>query len=343
MTSQSRRSDEVRARRSQRRTPSRGSKAKQSTTRRQMPPMVTRSTTMGTPRSVSQMRSQPEARRRLDLVVGTAGTEIRLPAVGLPRLSWRVVSFVLLIGFIYVFYSMWTSPQYRVTDEKITVNGLHRVNREELIDISGILDKPIFLVNTDELEVFLEKEVPALEIAEVTVGMGGDMLINVVERVPVIVWNQQNIDQVWWVDMYGMRFKALGASDGLIHVAADVPPPTPPAEPLEAEADGTEAAAEATSSANDSGLLMSPELVQGIMEIPAYMPVGAELIYDSVHGIGWQDPDHGWVVYFGKQLSDMPLRLKIYQAIVNYLSDKNNQPVLISVEFLHAPYYRMEP
>lgn len=341
MASQSKRSEVVRARRSQRRTSTRGSKAKQSTTRRQMPPMVSRNT-MGTPRSAAQMRSKPE-RRRYDIALGATGSEVRLPAIGLPRLSWRLISFVLLIGFSYLFYFMWTSPQFTVTDEKVTVNGLHRVNREDLLDISGIVDKPVFLINTEDLEASLEKEVPALELAEVSIGMGGNVLINVVERIPVIVWNQQSIDQVWWVDMFGMRFKALGASDGLIHIVADVPPPTPPAQPVETEAEATEAAAEATSTADDSGLLMSPELVQGIMEIPAYMPAGAELIYDDIHGIGWQDPDHNWVVYFGKQLDQMPLRLKIYQAIVDYLSDKNNQPVLISVEYLHAPYYRMEP
>jgi len=230
----------------------------------------------------------------------------------------------------------------------VTVNGLHRVNQTDLLAVSGILDKPVFLINTDELASYLEKEVPALELAEVSVSLNGKVLINVVERVPVIVWNQTAIDQSWWVDRFGMRFKALGASEGLIHVQAEVAPPEPSAPTLDAEemteaAQDSDAAELVLTTAEDSGQLMSPELVAGIMEIPAYMPAGTELIYDESRGIGWKDPDHGWMVFFGKELDQMPLRLKIYQAIVNYLEDKNNQPALISVEYIYAPYYRMEP
>ena len=308
--------------------------------------MVTRSK-MGTPRSAAQMRSKTrEPRQRFDIAVGAAGSEVRLPSIGLPRLSWRLASALLLVVFGFLFYTLWTAPQFTVTKDTVTVNGLHRVSLDNLLESADILDKPIFLIDTDDLEVLLKKRVPALEMVEASVTLSGGVVIDVVERVPVIVWNQQAIDQVWWVDMYGMRFKALGASDGLIHVVADVPPPTPAVELEEdedAEDEDAEDTAEAVSTADDPGLLMEPELVEGIMEIPAYLPAGAELIYDDQHGIGWVDPEHGWEVYFGKQLDEMPLRLKIYQAIVDYLSDKNNQPVLISVEYVHAPYYRMEP
>ena len=63
--------------------------------------------------------------------------------------------------------------------------------------------------------------------------------------------------------------------------------------------------------------------------------------FDPTHGIGWQDPA-GWIVYFGLDGSDMLQKLQMYDAIVKDLQSRNVTPEFISVEFLHAPYYRME-
>ena len=65
------------------------------------------------------------------------------------------------------------------------------------------------------------------------------------------------------------------------------------------------------------------------------------LVYDSVHGLGWNDPK-GWEVYFGSEDQDMEMKLTVYQALVDRLENEGIQPAMISVEYVHAPYYRME-
>jgi cell division protein FtsQ len=71
------------------------------------------------------------------------------------------------------------------------------------------------------------------------------------------------------------------------------------------------------------------------------VPADTQLVYDSQYGLGWED-QLGWEVYFGLQTSDMEQRLVVYQGVVDYLTDHGLQPELVSVEFIHAPYYRME-
>jgi hypothetical protein len=56
--------------------------------------------------------------------------------------------------------------------------------------------------------------------------------------------------------------------------------------------------------------------------------------------MGWKD-GRGWDVYFGEP-QDMDMKLVVYQATVRRLESEGIQPVLISVEQVHAPYYRME-
>jgi hypothetical protein len=88
-------------------------------------------------------------------------------------------------------------------------------------------------------------------------------------------------------------------------------------------------------------LKLSPELVSAILELNAKMPADTVLVYDSEHGLGWNDPK-GWEVFFGAEDQDMEMKLSVYQALVERLESEGIQPALISVEYVHAPYYRME-
>jgi hypothetical protein len=86
---------------------------------------------------------------------------------------------------------------------------------------------------------------------------------------------------------------------------------------------------------------MSPDLVSAILILRGFAPEGVPLVYDPDHGLGWRDPQ-GWRAYFGPDGSDMGQRLQVYQAIVSELKEKQISPALISVEHLHAPFYRMD-
>jgi hypothetical protein len=60
-----------------------------------------------------------------------------------------------------------------------------------------------------------------------------------------------------------------------------------------------------------------------------------------LHGLGWND-GFGWVVFFGKDTEEMDQKLKVYRVLAKRLKKENPRPELISVEYLHAPYYRLE-
>ena len=316
--------------------------------------MVSRAGMMVTP-SIDQKRrgkNQFKQRRRYDVAVGTTGAEISFPAMAVPRVGWRGLSFLLLAVFGFAFYWLWTSPAYTVTMDRVEVNGLSRIEKSSLLEKAGILNEPVFKIDPSSLSTSLPNQVPALQSLDVSVGLKGDVVFEVVERIPVIAWDQQSISQVSWVDVDGKIFPAIGSSQGLVYVKANALPPTP-AEAVSEEVGGleTETTTEAESAQASSAQaehpadeqLLDPDLVQGILNLAEALPAGSELVYDGLHGFGWADPEYEWMVYFGKELDQTDLRIKVYSAIIDMFSQKERKPVLISVEYLHAPYYRMEP
>jgi hypothetical protein len=82
-------------------------------------------------------------------------------------------------------------------------------------------------------------------------------------------------------------------------------------------------------------------MVAAILKLNDFAPQDQPLLYDEGHGFGWQDAG-GWVVYFG-DAKDIEMKLKIYQRILRLLDEEESVPELVSVEWIDAPYYRLEP
>lgn len=347
MTTEQRRSEMVRARRGSRTSPSKKRKSQTSSYSRQMPPMVSRSGMVNQrPAAVPRKGKKKQTnRRRYDIALGTTGAELRLPAVAVPRVGWRVVSFVLMLVFGFAFFWLWNSPQFTVSEDRVTIEGLQRVDKLSLLQKTGALNQPVFLMDVDKLEETLPEKVPALEKINISVGVLGAVAMNVVERVPVLTWDQESIGQVSWVDDKGMLYPAIGSSEGLIYVQANAAPPGPAVdEDLTANPDAVAATQSGEKSVSQSinGQLLEPELIAGLVYLQKYLPADTTLVYDGDHGFGWQDPETGAKVYFGKKLNQVGMRYAVYQEIVNMFRDKERKPVLISVEYLQAPFYRLE-
>ncbi len=301
--------------------------------------MVSRS---GMVRTSMAQNTRTKNRRRINVSMPTTGAEMSLPPVALPRLGWRVLSFLIVAGLIFALYSVWTAPQFQVTTDVIAIEGLSRIEQGEFLDLADILDKPVFLVDSVQLQQDLLTLVPALDELTITVGFPNGVQVTAVERTPVIAWQQTDINQVWWIDNKGMRFPAIGSSDGLVTVVAKAAPPAL-AQASPAATENSAETATAVPKPEDSMQLLEDDLVKAVLYLAGFMPDGAQMVFDGEYGLGWQDPQYQWTVYFGSNPDRMNLRVNNYQAIYDYFSSRNRKPVMISVAQIHAPYYRMKP
>jgi hypothetical protein len=235
-------------------------------------------------------------------------------------------------------FLIWKAPVFQVI--KVEAKGLQRLTVSDLNTVMGTLGKSVFTINPALLDESLHQAFPELSKISIKIGLPANVKVVVTEREPVISWIQDGSET--WVDAEGISFPPRGTpANLLVRVEGHGTPPsiTPAAtqENMQNLPEGTPAAASITTPT----LRLSADMVSAILALGAKMPADTLLVYDSVHGLGWNDPQ-GWEVFFGAEDQDMEMKLTVYQALVERLKNEGIQPALISVEYVHAPYYRIE-
>jgi len=283
-------------------------------------------------------RGQPK--RRFDISLGSLvadapGAEVRLPALPRIQISWRVLSGGIVIMLLASLFMIWKSPAFRIAD--VQAVGLQRLTVADLNSTLGVLGESVFFLSSKEMEQNLQLLFPELSNVDVKVSLPGTLIINATERQPVLSWTQDSTEL--WIDADGVSFLPRGnPTTTLVRVKANSTPPD--SLPVQADTSSTPLPGVVLPTAPQ--LRLTPELVATILALNTTAPADTLLLYSADHGLGWNDKQHGWKVFFGSETQDIDQKLLVYQALAARLEADGIQPELISVEYLHAPYYRME-
>lgn len=261
--------------------------------------------------------------RRFQVALLPVAPERNLRGISLPRPHFgpRWVSLGLVALLAAALYCAFNLPQFRVGQAQVT--GNHILSPAEINSALGATGKPVFLLVTSELENRLRLNYPELTSVQVSVALPNVLSVQVSERKPVVRWEQGS--GYTWVSEDGVAFRPRGELTGLISVNALSAPPAD-------ENVSTDPLSPAP--------FISPEMVRAIQGLAAHVPPGMTILYDANFGFGWNDP-RGWRVYFGTKASDVELKMRVYEAMVNSLSQRGIRPALINVTYPTAPYYRM--
>ena len=332
------RSDKIRAKNKNKvkRTSSHKSRNSQWTSHT-MPPVLMRKdlTTMARPQSKGKGR---RPKRHFDIALSSPGVEIRLPAFPAISLGWRLLSMVLAVGLFVILYHLWTSPLYQV--QAAELEGNHYLDQETVNQMLNLYNKPIFMIDPNQMETDLQRAFRDLLVdSSIQVIWPATVIVTVQERQPIIAWEQGG-DTVW-VDAEGISFDPAGENNDLIRVSAAAAPPAPIIFE-DSQADDQEELDNVEENLGPAAF-MSPEMVSAIVTAEDYLPDNTTLNFDPQHGLGWHDKKRDWDIYFGMDVSNIEQKLIVYKSIRAQLKEANVSPVLISVEHLHAPYYRLEP
>lgn len=302
-----------------------------------MPPVMARGG-MESMAARKPRRGQPK--RRFDISLGSlvadaTGAEVRLPALPRLQISWRVLSGAIVLMMLASLFMIWQSPSFRISD--VQAVGLQRLTVADLSTSLAVLGDSIFLVDSKELEQNLQVLFPELKDIDVQVSLPGTMTINATERQPVLAWTQD--DTELWIDAEGVSFLPRGnPTSTLVRVKAQSAPPGSLL--VQPEADSTSLPGLVLPLAPQ--LRLTPEMVSTILALNSVAPPDTLVVYSADHGLGWNDKQHGWKVFFGTETQDIDQKLLMYQALAAKLDAEGIQAALISVEYLHAPYIRME-
>jgi cell division protein FtsQ len=282
------------------------------------PPVYVRGGMANLPVQPRKLGAPPK--RRYNVALSVPGAELHLPAVPTLHLSWRMFSGVMAALLLALVVYLWTSPKYRI--DSVEAIGLQRVTVNDINTVVGLSGQSIFSANPQQIRLDLQQALPDIKDISVKVSLPAKVVVKALERTPVIAWNQGG--SVQWIDMEGNAFPLRGDGGKLIMVEAKDSPP-----------------AIIKTSLTDIRFI-SPEMVSVIGRMALKAPKDRPLLYDSEHGLGWTEPS-GCQVYFGMDLRDIDQKLLVYQALSDKLLKDGIIPNMISMEFLHAPYYRLEP
>ena len=288
-----------------------------------LPPVLVRG---GVAASINQSRGKKKNnRRRYDITLNGQGAEMRLPSLPTIGVGWRLLSAILIGALGFMIHTLWYSPYFNV--EKIDVTGLVRLTNAEINSVADVIGKSIIFVNPATLEEDLKAAFPELVNISVETEVPNKVVVNLVERRPVLAWQQDG--QTFWIDENGLAYLPHGEGGPSITVQGSdlLSVAAPISDTLDIEEDNIQS--------------LPVELVNAILILSPEAPENTPIVHDSEHGLGWLDPG-GWQVYFGSSDEDMDLKLKVYTKTYKRLKKAGIRPALISVEHVHAPYYRLE-
>ena len=309
------RAEEVRLRREKKQDQRTQRAARQAT--RSAPPVTTR----GQPTSAASGRRRSQnTRRRFQVALPIPSDNIRTLSIPRPHLGPRAVSLLLAVILATALYLVYSLPYFRVAQAQITGNQM--LSSQEINSVLAVIGQPIFALKPGDLEIRLRLNFPELVSAKVTVSLPNFVSVSLVERHPVIRWEQGG--GYTWIAEDGVAFRPRGEMPELISVVADAAPVVN---------------LSASDPMNPTPYI-STEMVQALKGLAAHVPPGMVIIYDPNFGFGWNDP-RGWRVYFGTSASNVELKMRVYESMVNSLTQRGIRPAMINVTYPTAPYYRL--
>jgi len=266
------------------------------------------------------------------------------------RIGWRLISFLFSAGFAFGLYMMWTEPEFRISE--VSIVGLQRINKDEVLSKLDLDGKRIYSIDPGAVQQTLERAFPELWGIKVQLIMPNQVLIQLIERQPMIAW--EFAEHVMWVDAEGYLIPARNSELELLSIRADTLPIYQLASEIEMRDDEHEMD-NLSNIVKDKPQIkrgfqqalffafpkkITPNLLTAILQLNAWMPEKKELLFEAVRGVGWKD-SRGWDVFIGSKLENINDKMLMYETIIRELDKQGIKPAMVSVEFLHAPYYRL--
>lgn len=259
-------------------------------------------------------------RRRSELRLGVQSIDYQTKPMR-PRLSLRPLlkfwqtrgaklsGLILLLGLLWAAYSLFTSPQFFIYTADI--RGNIALSAQEIYEVSGVDSQSIFWVDPAEV-VERIAVLPNIKSAKVLVTLPAQVVIEVVERRPELLW--QTGETVWWVDQEGTIVPPKQDLDGMLRIIDDE------GQPLKA------------------GYQIDATIVEGAQTLRLLVPDVSVVRFARDKGLIVATPE-GWPVYLGDG-SEIKAKLVVLTELLVDLNERNVTPAYIDLRDPLRPVYR---
>ena len=296
-------------------------------------------------RETNELR-KPSVNRRITIPLNKQGAEIEFSTLPVMNIGWRLASAVIAAGAIAAMIVM----AFTMRVETPVIEGLSPSMAAEASIYLGLAGKPVFLIEPVEISERLQEGYPEVKSAKVEINFPNEVIVTADVRRPVYAWVLEDDERLFLIDDEGEIYPAEpdATTEGLVVIQASSLPDSKvefeASEDILIEIIGyidpyAEPTATPLPTFRGDSYTVDPSVMRALEQILLHIPDEAALIYDSRHGFGWND-EQGWDAYFGFELEQIDMKMAVYESIVNNITHQGVDASIISVEYLHAPYYR---
>jgi cell division protein FtsQ len=221
-----------------------------------------------------------------------------------------LLSAALLATLALLVYWFFATDDFYIYEIKVVGNRF--VSSEEVFEASGLNELSIFWVEPKKVEEAVSN-LTAVKSAKVRCYLPSEVIIEVVEREPQIVW--QSGEARYWVDKEGVVLTIRGEIEGMLLVE------------------------DVDEIALQPGERVDPRVVSSAKNLKLLFPEVSVLRYSRSKGIIFLY-EGGWPIYLG--IGDMEEKVAILKAILQRLSAEGIKPEFIDLRFKGSPYFLPE-
>jgi len=259
-------------------------------------------------------------RRRSEMRLGIKSIEYKSSTTR-PQLSlrpvlnyWQIYGPRLFGGLVLAFlvwitYMLFSSPEFFVYGANI--QGNVAVTRREIYNVSGIDSQSVFWLSSAEISEQI-MTLPNIKSATVSIFLPAEVIIQVVERRPELVW--QSGDTIWWVDQEGTIVPPKEEVEGMLRIIDD------DRQPLE------------------TGFQIDLAIIKGAQMLRVLAPDVSVIRYSRAKGLTVATPE-GWPVYLGDG-HEIRAKLVVLTNVLANLKERNITPAYIDVRNPLRPVYQ---
>jgi cell division protein FtsQ len=258
--------------------------------------------------------------------------------------GWRLLSLVLVAALSYFLLTAFRSPEYRVSS--VEISGLQRLSADDVLANLNVVGKHIFEIQPQEIVDAIAAAYPELRDIQVSVSLPARVSVSVVERQPMFAW--QMSDRLMWVDTEGYLIPARGTAEVMLSIDSDSLPLYQLDDDLRSFGSSKVIQDKDIKKPGQSTMMffsqtkhIDSNLLVAVLQLNDWMPDEPTLLYQQQRGLGWADV-RGWDVFVGRKLENINDKMVMYETIVHKLEEEGINPSMVSVEFLNAPYYRVD-
>jgi cell division septal protein FtsQ len=213
-----------------------------------------------------------------------------------------------------------TDAKFFVYDAQIV--GARHLAPETIYEMAGIDEQNILWVQPRDVAQRLV-QVDGIKAVRVSCSLPAEVVIEIEEREPVVMWRALMQDQDWWLDEEGVVLPYHGNVD-----AAD-----------------TIFVVDSSQRILRVGEPIKPEgIVQSVQRLAAALPATKVYAYDAdrglsfVHKVGAGE----WPVYVGSS-DDLARKIQVVQVLTDYLTEQNIRPRYVDVRWPDHPVFGKPP